>query len=91
MLRTVTISVIIGTFLIGSYYVVAASYVQPEQQNKLGMALSEIRQDLTYEKFIVLSEDTKAFLIQTMPSSTRNLILEEARDSEFLQQKARTS
>ncbi|MBM3905306.1 MAG: hypothetical protein FJ354_01295 [Thaumarchaeota archaeon] len=80
MLRTVTISVIIGTFLIGSYYVVAASYVQPEQQNKLGMALSEIRQDLTYEKFIVLSEDTKAFLIQTMPSSTRNLILEEARD-----------
>ncbi|WP_100182366.1 DM13 domain-containing protein [Candidatus Nitrosotenuis aquarius] len=80
MLRTVTISVIIGTFLIGSYYVVAASYVQPKQQNKLGMALSDIRPDLTYEKFIGLDEDEKSFLIQTMPSSTRNLILEEARE-----------
>lgn len=81
MLRTVTISVIIGTFLIGSYYVAVSSFVQPEQQNKLGMALSDIQPDLTYEKFIALSEDQKSFLVQNMPSSTRNLILDEARDN----------
>ena len=80
MLRTVTISVIIGTFLIGSYYVVAASYVQPEQQNKLTLALTEVRPDLTYEKFVALDEDEKSFLIQTMPFATRNMILDEARD-----------
>ncbi len=80
MLRTVTISVIIGTFLIGSYYVVAASYIQPEQHNKLDLALSDLKSGLTYEKFIVLSEDEKSFLVQIMPSATRNLILEEARN-----------
>lgn len=81
MLRAVTISVIIGTFLIGSYYVAVSSFVQPEQQNKLGMALSDIQPDLTYEKFIALSEDQKSFLVQNMPSSTRNLILDEARNN----------
>ncbi len=80
MLRAVTISVIIGTFLIGSYYVVAASYVQPEQQNKLTLALTEVRPDLTYEKFVALDEDEKSFLVQTMPFATRNMILDEARD-----------
>ena len=80
MLRAVTISVIIGTFLIGSYYVVAASYVQPEQQNKLTLALTEVRPDLTYEKFVALDEDEKSFLIQTMPFATRNMMLDEARD-----------
>lgn len=80
MLRTVTISVIIGTFLIGSYYVVAATYVQPEQQNKLDVALSEIQSGLTYEKFLALSEDEKSFLVQVMPFSTRSLVLDEARN-----------
>ncbi|MDG7050164.1 MAG: DM13 domain-containing protein [Nitrososphaerota archaeon] len=81
MLKAVTISVIIGTFLIGSYYVVASSFVQPEQQNKLGMALAEIQPDLTYAKFIALSEDQKSFLVQNMPTNTRNLILDEARNN----------
>lgn len=81
MLRAVTISIVIGTFLIGSYYVVALSFVQPEQKNKLGMILSEVQPDLTYEKFIALSEDQKSFLIQNMPMSTRNLILDEARNN----------
>ena len=81
MLRAVTISIVIGTFLIGSYYVVASSFVQPEQKNKLGMELAEIRPDLTYEKFIALSEDQKSFLVQNMPMSTRNLLLDEARNN----------
>lgn len=81
MLRAVTISIVIGTFLIGSYYVAASSFVQPEQKNKLGMELAEIRPDLTYEKFIALSEDQKSFLVQNMPMSTRNLILDEARNN----------
>ena len=80
MLKAVTISVVIGTFLIGSYYVVAASYVQPEQQNKLALALADISPDMTYENFISLSTDEKSFLVQNMPSTTRNLILNEAKN-----------
>jgi hypothetical protein len=80
LLRVITISVVIGTFLMGSYYVVSTSYVQPEQQNKLSLALSELQPEMTYEKFVALSEDEKSFLVQTMPFSTKNLILDEAHD-----------
>jgi len=80
MLRTVTISVIIGTFLIGSYYVVVSSFVPPVQQNKLTLALDDVQPGLTYEKFIALSEDEKYLLLAIMPSDTRLMILQEARD-----------
>ena len=80
MLRAITISVIIGTFLIGSYYVVATSYVPPEPQNNLDMMLSELQPDLTYEKFTSLSEDQKLLLVGTMPYDTKKMLLVEVRD-----------
>lgn len=80
MLRTVTIAVIIGTFLIGSYYVVAASYVQPQRQNALAIALDDVQSGLTYEKFVAMPEDEKYSIIAIMPSNTRFMILQEARD-----------
>lgn len=80
MLGIVAISVIIGTFLIGTYYVVEASYIQPIQQDKIAAALGEVQAGLTYEKFVSLSEGERSVLVQQMPSSTITLLLEEARN-----------
>jgi hypothetical protein len=80
MLRTVAISVIIGTFLIGTYYVVAASYVQPIQTDKLASELNNFQEGLTFEKFISLDEDQRSVLVQQMKSSTITMLLQEARN-----------
>lgn len=80
MLRTVTISIIIGTFLIGAYYVASATYTQPQQKNALALALDDLRPGLTYEKFIAMSEDEQSLLYDIMPSNTRLMLLQEARD-----------
>lgn len=78
MLRTVAVSVIIGTFLIGMYYVVAATYVQPIQQDKLTAALDDLQPGLSYDQLIALDEEERYYLIQQSPSSTRQLLLQEA-------------
>jgi hypothetical protein len=80
MLRTVTLSVIIGTFLIGMYYVVAATYVQPVQQDNLSIALSDIQDGLSYNKLVSLDESERYYLVQQMPSSTLRLVMEEAKN-----------
>lgn len=80
MLSAVAISVIIGTFLIGTYYVVDATYVQPVQQDRLTAALGELRPGLTYGKFVSLEESERAYLVQQMPSSTVVLLLEESKN-----------
>ncbi|MFY9301254.1 MAG: DM13 domain-containing protein [Candidatus Nitrosotenuis sp.] len=80
MLRTVTLSVIIGTFLIGMYYVVAATYVQPAQQDRLSAALMAYQEGLTYDKLVSLDEATRYDLIQKMPSATTLMIIQEARN-----------
>lgn len=80
MLRTVTISVLIGTILIGTYYVVAASYVQPEQQNQLTMALDSFQSGLTYDKLVSLDQNQRNLLMQQMPSNTIIMTLEEAKN-----------
>ena len=80
MLKTVTLSIMIGTFLIGTYYVLAASYVPPVQENKLVSALNEVQINLTYDKFISMSENERMALVQQMPSGTARMLLEEAQN-----------
>lgn len=80
MLKTITISIMIGTFLIGTYYVLAASYLPPVQENKLVSALSKIKTDLTYEKFISMDENERASLVQQMPYGTIQMLLQEAQN-----------
>lgn len=80
MLKTITISIMIGTFLIGTYYVLAASYLPPVQENKLVSALNEIKPDLTYEKFISMDESERAALVEKMPSGTVRMLLHEAQN-----------
>ncbi len=80
MLRAVAISVIIGTFLIGTYYVVAATYVKPIPQDKLADALADFQPGLTYDKFVSLEENERRYLVQQMPSSIMTMLLQEARN-----------
>lgn len=80
MLQTIAISIMIGTFLMGTYYVLAASYLPPVQENKLVSALNSMQPDLTYGKFISMSENERAVLVQKMPSDTVRMLLEEAQN-----------
>jgi hypothetical protein len=69
--------------------VVAASYIQPIQQDKIADALSGIQAGLTYEKFASLGELERSILVQQMPSSTITLLLQEARNHpSFIAEKA---
>ncbi|HXG74820.1 MAG TPA: hypothetical protein VNK44_08410 [Candidatus Nitrosotenuis sp.] len=78
MLKAVTISVIIGTFLIGMYYVVDATYVQPVQKNDLAEALDKLSSGLTYDKLAALEEQERYSLVRFAPSETVRLIMQEA-------------
>lgn len=80
MLKTITFSIMIGTFLIGTYYVLAASYVPPVPENKLVSALNKMQTDLTYEKFISMNENERMALVKQMPSNTIRMLLEEAQN-----------
>lgn len=80
MLQTITLSIMIGTFLMGTYYVLAASYLPPVQENKLVSALNDVQTDLTYAKFVSMSENERMTLVQQMPSSTIRMLLEEAQN-----------
>ena len=80
MLQTIAISILLGTFLMGTYYVLAASYMPPIQENKLVSALDNVQPDLTYEKFTSMNEHERTMLVQQMPSGTIRMLLEEARN-----------
>lgn len=80
MLRAVTLSVMIGTFLIGMYYVVAATYVQPVQQDKLSAALTDFQDGLSYEQLVGLDENDRYRLVQQMSSETLRMVMQEARN-----------
>ncbi len=80
MLKTITLSIMVGTFLMGTYYALAASYLPPIQENKLISALNSVQTDLTYEKFILMNENERITLVQQMPSSTIRMLLEEAQN-----------
>lgn len=79
MLRQVTISVIIGTFLVGAYYVVAASYIPAEQQSRLAAQLEEFQPGLTFEVLLSMDERQRATLVQNMPSDTVLLLMQEVK------------
>lgn len=80
MLKTIAISIMIGTFLIGTYYVLAASYLPPVQEDKLVSALGKMKTDLTYEKFVSMSKDERTSLVDQMPSGTVRMLLTEAQN-----------
>jgi hypothetical protein len=62
------------------YYVVAATYVPPVQQDDLSVALAAYQNGLSYDRLVALDEDDRYDLMQQLPSATIQLILQEAKD-----------
>ena len=79
MLRGIAIALIIGTAIIGVYYIVAPHLGQPSVEDELPKALGQIQSGLTYDKFVNMVDSQRNTLIQKMPQKTIDLILEQAR------------
>lgn len=80
-LTIITLVIIVGTISIGIFYGIVANHAPSSvvQQNELAEELSKIRTDLTYAKFIDMSEDDHLEIIAQMSSHSRELILNEAK------------
>ncbi|MEW6044010.1 MAG: hypothetical protein AB1608_07070 [Thermoproteota archaeon] len=78
MLKAVTVSIVIGTFLIGMYYVVEATYVQPVQQNELASALDDLNPGMTYDQLASLDEYERYLLVRSAPSETIRMLIQES-------------
>lgn len=78
MLKGVAIAVIIGTAVVGLYYI-GAPQLSPKVENVLPQALDQIQNGLTYDKFVNMVDTERDALVQKMPQKTIDLILEEAK------------
>ena len=78
MLKGVAIAVIIGTAIVGLYYI-GAPQLTPKVENVLPQALDQIQTGLTYDKFVNMLDTERDALVQKMPQKTIDLILEEAK------------
>lgn len=79
MLRQVTVSIVIGTFLVGMYYVVDASYVQPVREDALAAALERFQPGLSVGVVLAMDEHQRAALVKSMPSDLQLLLVQEAK------------
>lgn len=79
MLKGITIAVIVGTAAFGAYYLAGPLFYNKIVNEPLPQALSEIQEDLTYDKFVDMVDDKRKELVQKMPQKTIDLIMEEAK------------
>ena len=80
MLKIVTIGVILGTATLGSYYAIVPEYSPPEVPDKITLQLNQLQEGLNYAKFTDMKEDEQIILVKQMPSETRELIINKARN-----------
>ncbi|MGQ0638768.1 MAG: DM13 domain-containing protein [Nitrososphaerota archaeon] len=79
MLKAVTIAVIIGTAVIGIYYLAGPLFYDKVVDEPLPAALSELQKDLTYDKFVNMVDDQRRLLVEKMSPKTIDLVMEEAK------------
>lgn len=79
MLKGIAIAVIVGTAIMGIYYVYAPQLNQTRQQGQLSQALDQIQSGMTYDKFINMVETQRDAIIQKMDQKTIDLIIENAK------------
>ena len=88
MLKGITIAVIVGVAAVGVYYLAGPLFYNKIIDEPLPQALSEIQQDLTYEKFVNMVGEQRNALVKKMPQGTIDLIMNEAKKSPIMFQKA---
>ena len=79
MLKAVTIAVIIGTAVIGIYYLAGPLFYDRVVNEPLPTALSEIQKDLTYDKFVNMVDEQRKALVEKMSPETIDLVMAEAK------------
>ena len=79
MLKAVTIAVIIGTAVIGIYYLAGPLFYDRVVNEPLPPALSEIQKDLTYDKFVNMVDEQRKALVEKMSPETIDLVMAEAK------------
>ena len=77
-MTTLTLVIIAGTIGMGIFYGIIADYTPEIQQNELTEELSKIKTNLTYAKFIDMSESDRLAIITQMSTNSKELILDEA-------------
>lgn len=79
MLRGITIAVIIGTAVIGMYYLAGSLFYNRVVDEPLPAALSQLQKDLTYDKFVNMVDEQRKELVKKMSPETITLIMNEAK------------
>ena len=79
MLKAVTIAVIIGTAVIGIYYLAGPLFYDRVVNEPLPAALSDLQKDLTYDKFVNMVDEQRKALVEKMSPGTIDLIMAEAK------------
>ena len=79
MLKGITIAVIVGVAAIGAYYLAGPLFYNKIVDEPLPKALSEIQQDLTYEKFVNMVDEQRSNIVKKMPQGTIDMIMNEAK------------
>ncbi|MEX0639867.1 MAG: hypothetical protein WD183_02465, partial [Nitrosopumilaceae archaeon] len=79
MLKAVTIAVIIGTAVIGIYYLAGPLFYDRMVNEPLPTVLSEIQKDLTYDKFVNMVDEQRKALVEKMSPETIDLVMAEAK------------
>lgn len=79
MLKGIAIAVVVGTAIMGIYYIGAPQFNQTTPENQLSQALEQIQSGLTYDKFVNMVDVQRDAIVQKMDPKTIDLILEEAK------------
>ena len=79
MLKGITIAVIVGVAAIGAYYLAGPLFYNKIIDEPLPKALSEIQQDLTYEKFVNMIDEQRNTIVKKMPQDTIDIMMNEAK------------
>ena len=79
MLKAVAIAVIIGTAVIGIYYLAGPLFYDRVVNEPLPAALSDLQKDLTYDKFVNMVDEQRKALVEKMSPGTIDLVMAEAK------------
>ena len=72
-------AVIVGVAAIGTYYLASPLFYNKIVDEPLPKALSEIQQDLTYEKFVNMIDEQRNTIVKKMPQDTIDIMMNEAK------------
>lgn len=79
MLKGIAIAIIIGTAVLGTYYLAGPLFYNRVVDEPLPKALSDLQKDLTYDKFVNMVDEQRSALVEKMPQKTIDLVMNEAK------------